>query len=908
MKYRIGIDLGTTNCAVAYAEIGDASGETRILSIPQLESNQSVGTYATLPSFLYLPPRSGREDSAEPDWVAGRLARARMAESPGRVVGSAKSWLPHHAADRRARFLPMGSSEVPVAKRLSPVQALARLLEALAAAWDAEHPEAPLREQELAITVPASFDPAAQQLTLEAAKRAGLPDGVLLLEEPQAAFYAWMEAEPEALDRRTEPGRRGHALVVDIGGGTTDLSLFALERREGSDRPHLERIAVSDHLLLGGDNLDLALAYALEGRLSPAEDLPATAFAQLVARAREIKEEALGTTDLPERRWPVAVALPGASLLAGTLSCEVDAEEVTELLMEGFFPSVEAVERPLETGSGLREMGLPYAKDPAVTRHIAAFLHGRPTIDYVLFNGGVAQAGAIRERIRENVGRWQSDRLPEVLENPAPDLAVARGAARFLHLRSAGDPSRIEAGASRSYYIGLEGGRGLCVLPRGAAVETPHTAEREGLRALVGRPVSFELYRHERRAEDAPGTVVDLGDSGFSKLPLVETLLTLPKGFPSPKEGSLRVAVRATLRATGLLRLELVGVGKEGQAYPPWPLEFVLRRGALAEGSESEGAARARGASKAEATLDGVLRQAASAMRNAFGGGKGKRRRLTANQVFSAAEKALGLPKAQWTGGMTRALFDAWMSVSEARTRSPEREEAWLHVAGYLLRPGCGAPGDDARVRALWEILAAAPNAAGHAGVKLQRWIAARRVASGLDARAAQAIWNAARKEWEEGRPPPAEVALLAGALESLPSETRSDLADRLVAALLQQPSQEACWKALGRLLTRVLFHAGAEQVLPPQKVEESWAALRGLELDPAIQREAGEAWLKAARMTGLRPLDVDSACRKQIDTKLRKWSFSDSRRLPLKEPIPFTQGAAAALLGESPPPGLRLD
>jgi len=911
VQYRIGIDLGTTNCAVAYTEIGAASGETTLLPIPQLEAESSVGTHATLPSFLYLPPRDARRGSPESDWEPGRLARARLAESPGRVIGSAKSWLPHHAADRRARFLPLGSGDVPEEKRLSPVEALARLLKALAEAWDAQRPGAPFREQELAITVPASFDPAAQQLALEAAMLAGLPEGVLLLEEPQAAFYAWMEAACGALDRLLEPGRRGHALVVDIGGGTTDLSLFALERSEGSERPHLERVAVSDHLLLGGDNLDLALAYAIEDRLSPDEELPATAFAQLTARAREIKEEALSSAGQSERRWPVAVALPGASLMKGTLSCEVGAAEIEELLMEGFFPSVEADERPLEAGSGLREMGLPYAKDPAVTRHIAAFLRGRPAIGFVLFNGGVAQAGAIRERIRENVGRWQSGRLPEVLENPAPELAVARGAARFLHLRAAGDASRIEAGSARSYYVGLEGGRGLCVLPRGAAVETPHTSERAGLRALVGRPVSFALYRHERRPEDTPGAVVDLDESGFSRLPPAETVLTLPQGSPLPKEGSLPVAVRATLRSTGLLRLELIGAGKEGQAYPPWPLEFALRGSALDEAPVLAGAPEGRAAPTGGASLDRALRQAAEAMRSAFAGGgggkKGRRRRLTANQVFAAAEKGLGLPRAKWTGGMARALFDAWTGASEARTKSPEREEVWLHVAGYLLRPGCGAPGDSARVRALGEILGAATKATGKAGVNLQRWIAARRVAAGLDAEAAQAIWTQAEREWEEGKPPPAEVALLAGALETLPPGTRSGLADRLVAALLERPGQVAYWKALGRLHSRVLFHAGAEQVLTPRKVEESWAALRGLELEPAVQREAGAAWLRAARLTDLRPIDVDSACRRQIDAKLRKWSFSEARRLPLKEPLPFGEADAVGLLGESPPPGLRL-
>ena len=256
-RYRIGIDLGTTNCALAFVPAESAEGLSTILPIPQAETDHSSSSHTTLPSFLYLPP-------SRAEWIAGRFARSRAAEVPGRVIHSAKSWLVHHAADRRAKFLPLGSVEIPPTEQLSPVEALSTLLQKLATAWNEVHPHAPLPDQDLAITVPASFDPAAQQLTLEAARDAGFPDSTILLEEPQAAFYAWLEqADLPATGAKT------HILVVDIGGGTTDLSLFSAEQKPDSPLPRLHRIAVSDHLLLGGDNLDLALAHFLEEKLAP---------------------------------------------------------------------------------------------------------------------------------------------------------------------------------------------------------------------------------------------------------------------------------------------------------------------------------------------------------------------------------------------------------------------------------------------------------------------------------------------------------------------------------------------------------------------------------------------------------------------------------------------------------------
>ena len=891
MRYRIGIDLGTTNCALASVLADEPEGRSSMLEIPQPETAHSTASHPTLPSFLYLPP-----GAASQGWLVGRWPRTRAAEVPGRVVSSAKSWMVHHAADRRANFLPLGTSDIPPADQLSPVHALATLLRSMGSAWDAAHPDAPLCSQDLAITVPASFDPLAQQLTLEAAREAGFPASTILIEEPQAAFYAWMENAPEEFARLGEARKTAHVLVVDIGGGTTDFSLFAIEPSPGQSAPHLNRIAVSNHLLLGGDNLDLALAHFLEGRLAPDAHLPTSTFAQLLARCREIKEEMLGESGVADQIWPVAVASPETSLLSGTLRCEISASEISRLVLEGFFPDVGARERPLLAVPGLREMGLPYAKDPAVTRHLADFLRERPAVDFLLFNGGLTKASSIRQRILDNLTRWQDGLAPRILENPEPDLAVARGAARYLYLRAKGDSSQIEAGAAHSYYISVGAGNILCVLPQGTPSESACLAGHPGLRARIGNPASFPLYSHARRQKDREGDIINLEGSGVSDLPSIETILSPPAGSRPPKNPNIRVKLRTTLRSTGLLRVELLCAEPSLKWEKSWPLEFSLRSNPCPSPSAP---------AKSTENADAVSRAAAE-MSEFLSGTRKWHEKLTANAVFSIAEKSLGLQKPAWTGAIVRQLFDSWMARAPQRLVSPEHEETWLQIAGYLLRPGCGMAGDAERVESLATILSSPPNSPG-GSVKIQRWIASRRIAAGLDAKQAAAIWEPAITEWREGSAPSAEIALLAGSLESLPIDIRSNLAARIAKAVASQPKNSALWKSLGRLLSRVLFHSGADQVLPPECVVAAWEDLGLLEIAESIQPEAAATWLRAARLTGLRPLDVPKPIRNQISSELKSWGITEVRRRILEEVVPIAPADQSGLLGESPPPGLSL-
>ena len=888
-QFRIGIDLGTTNCALASIPTNSSLGATTVLSLIQQETAHSTVTQPPLPSFRFIPPQA-----TAGSWIAGRHARQRASELPGRVIHSAKSWLVHHACDRRAKFLPQGSNDIPQPDQLSPIEAQARLLQTLAEAWNSTHPGARLGEQELAITVPASFDPVAQQLTLEAAALAGFPKSTILLEEPQAAFYAWMENDPEAFEKIASGGAKSHVLVVDIGGGTTDLSLFSIEPRPDSPAPRLQRIAVSDHLLLGGDNLDLALAHFLEEKLAPGSQLPPTTFAQLVALSRDIKEEALGHDHPDHKVWPVSVAKPGASLLAGTLRTEVTAADISRLLIDGFFPQVTAGERPPRASPGLREMGLPYAKDPAITRHLSDFLRDRPPVDFILFNGGLTKSSAIRRKIEENLTTWQPDRRPLTLANDDPDLAVARGASRFLHLRAAGDTSRIEAGSSHAYYIATGNQNALCLLPQDAPPETPFTATQPALRALVGKPASFELFRNPRRADDTPGILVSLESEGFSPLPHLETILAPPEGRSTPSNPNVRVQLRTTLRSTGLLRIDLLCAEPALRWEDPWPLEFSLR------GSQPATKGKA-------ADLSDAISQAGIQLASLLDPERKSKQKLTANTVFSAGEKLLGNQKSTWSGGIVRRLFDLWLDAAPHRQISADHEETWLHLAGWSLRPGCGMIGDPERVTALADILVLSPTFSS-GGVKIQRWICARRIAAGLDTPQAIALWEVASKEWKENSNPSAEIALLAGSLESLPADVRFWIARRLASCIAQKPANPAYWKALGRLLSRLLVHAGPDQVLTPDLVEELFDQLGEIDPGESIRPEAGAAWIRAARMTGLRSIDVPKDCRTRIDSLLGRWEITDVRRRVLHETIPLASADRTGLLGEAPPPGLTLE
>ena len=553
-RFVVGIDLGTTNSALAFADL--SAGSVEAFAIPQEVNPGEIRAEALLPSFLYLLPER----------LVGELARKRGVESAGRLVASAKSWLSHAGVDRTEAILPIAAPEG--VERISPVAASAEYLRHLRTAWDQAHPEAPLASQEVIVTVPASFDEVARQLTLRAAAEAGLGEPTLL-EEPQAAFYAWV-GRHEDWRERVAVGDR--ILVVDIGGGTTDFTMIAVTEQNGALQ--LERVAVGEHILLGGDNIDLALARTVAARLGR---VSAAQLQQLWANCRVAKEQLLDP-EFTGDEVPVTILGRGTGLVGGTLKAALTRADVSQV-MEGFFPLVESTDMPArQSRAAVQEIGLPYATDAAVTRHLAKFLsvNGLELPTHVLFNGGVLHAPAVRERILEALRHWGASARP--LEGEDLMQAVARGAA-YYGLARHGRGIRIRGGIPRSYYIGIQSSvpavPGFAPPVRAFAVAQFGMEEGSDIRIpgrefslVIGEPAEFQIFSSAVRKDDAPGTMIDDLTDELEELPSMEVHFPASSGTHE----RVRVSFETVVTETGLLQLWCVA--PDGRR---WKLEFNVR-------------------------------------------------------------------------------------------------------------------------------------------------------------------------------------------------------------------------------------------------------------------------------------------------------------------------------------------
>jgi hypothetical protein len=608
-RYAIGIDLGTTHSALSYVDLQASDGEQAVdavLPIPQLTAPGTIEALPLLPSFLYLPhpdelpageralPWSDTEETA----IAGEMARNRGATTPIRLVSSAKSWLCHPGVDRRAAILPTDAPEEVT--RVSPLDASTHYLRHLRQAWNAAHPEAPFDQQSVTVTIPASFDPGARELTLDAARLAGFTP--TLLEEPQAALYSWIQGSGGRWRKQVAPG--DIILVVDVGGGTSDFSLIAILERDGKLEPH--RVAVGDHILLGGDNMDLALAHFVARKLAAnGTQLDAWQMRALTYGCRSAKEALLA--DANATTHPIVVPSRGSKLIGGSIRTELTRDEVTAFITDGFFPRVEASARPtVRARAGLTQLGLPYAQDAAITRHLAAFLArqagataelegftGRVTADHtflhpsaVLFNGGVFKSGILAQRVMDTINDWlymEGAEPARMLEGADLDLAVARGAAYFSYARRGGGV-RIRGGTARSYYVGVESSmpaipgmepplEALCVAPfgmeEGSELELP--GQEFGL--VIGEPVTFRFFGSTTRRQDRIGDVLEFwGPDELHEMNEIQATL--------PADGRAAgdvVQVKLHALATDAGTLELLAVARDGQR---WKIEFDVRTAA----------------------------------------------------------------------------------------------------------------------------------------------------------------------------------------------------------------------------------------------------------------------------------------------------------------------------------------
>ncbi|WP_277185113.1 Hsp70 family protein [Caballeronia sp. BR00000012568055] len=612
-RYSIGVDLGTTHCALSYVDMSASDGEKTVqgvLPIAQLTAPGAAEERELLPSFLYLPHENELAPgdltlpwTAERTFIVGELARSRGAGTPIRLVSSAKSWLCHPGVDRRAAILPADAPEE--VQRVSPLETSVRYLTHMREAWNQAHPDAPFDQQDVTVTIPASFDPAARELTAEAAATAGYTR-MTLLEEPQAALYSWIQKSNGAWRKQVQVG--DVILVVDVGGGTTDLSLIAVVEREGNLELH--RVAVGEHILLGGDNMDLALAHIVARKLAASgTQADPWQLRALTYACRSAKETLL--SDPTVETVPLVVPSRGSKLIGGSIRTELTRAELTQILLDGFFPQVDQNARPVSRArAGLTQLGLPYAQDAAVTRHLAAFL-GRqvnalaeveglqrenpqgatllhPTA--VLFNGGVFKSTLLVERVMNTLNAWlgaENAPAARLIEGADLDLAVARGAAYYGYVRH-GKGVRIRGGTARAYYVAVESAMpavpgleppvsALCVAPFGMEEGTDAELPAQEFGLVVGEPVHFRFFGSSVRRQDTVGTMLDYWQPDeLQELEAIEA--SLPSEGRTPGE-VVPVKLHARVTEAGTLELEAIPRGTSER----WKVEFDVRGGVSAD-------------------------------------------------------------------------------------------------------------------------------------------------------------------------------------------------------------------------------------------------------------------------------------------------------------------------------------
>lgn len=922
----VGFDLGTTNCAVAFVEPALGAEAPMVdFPIPQLQRAGQVANGALLPSCLYvpgdheLPPGATRLPWGEsPNLIVGEFARWQGTRVPGRLVSSAKSWLCHAGVDRSAAILPWGAP-ADVAK-ISPVEASARLVAHVAAAWQSAHPEAPLAEQEVVITVPASFDEVARALTVTAARQAGL-EKFTLVEEPQAAFYDFTARHRRNLAGALEDVRL--VLVVDVGGGTTDFTLIATD--VSPEGPILRRIAVGDHLMLGGDNMDAALARRLEERmLSGGRKLSATQWSQLVQATRAAKETLLGPN--PPERHGIALASEGSRLLGATLSAELSRQEAEQLILDGFIPACGPGERPLRAARvALQELGLPYANDPALTRHLAAFLakhapggfaalgqapaaEGLPRLDAILLNGGVFNSAALASRLVEVVSAWWPDQPPiPLLAHDSLELAVARGAAYYGLVRR-GLGRRIGGGAAHAFYVGLEAGKesaaaqAVCLIPRGHEEAQPVDLRGLPFTLTLGRPVQFPLFSTTSDRVDRPGEVITLGEE-FQPLPPIHALLKGATG----QAGSVPVRLQATLTELGTLELWCVS----NSADERWRLEFELR---------GENPSAPTSAPVTE-SMPARFTEVRGLVERVFGPKAPPDGPKTARQLARSLERVLG-PREGWRLPLLRELWSTLFTAAKKRRRSPEHERAFYQLAGFSLRPGFGYPLDEWRAAQTFQLFAEGVTFHTETPVWSEYWIMWRRLAGGLTEAQHAELWAFLKPHLARRIPPePAkaapkpkglqpegfdEMVRTAASLEHLGAGEKTLLGTWCLERLRHPETADGPWAwVLGRLGARTPLYGSSHKTVDPAQAS-AWLTLL-LEIGLARVDGAAFAVAQLARLTGDRTRDLDSDLRARAVEALRTSQAPESWLRMITEVVTLEAADEARALGDTLPMGLQL-
>lgn len=903
MRYIIGIDLGTTNSCVGYIDTQDPKLQVKSLKIPQLAAPGTIEALPVLPSFCYLPASGEFSDtSLKLPWkhksslFVGSFAKKQGAKVPTRLVQSAKSWLCHSAANRRDKILPVEAADESL--RISPVDATAHYLSHLKAAWNETmakgDEEADFDAQEVILTVPASFDEVARNLTVEAAKKAGFLN-LSLLEEPQAAFYSWIAQHEHSWEKELKAGMQ--VLVCDVGGGTTDFSL--IEVVETDSKLSFRRMAVGDHLLLGGDNMDAALTHFFEGKLN----LSTTQRQQLFHEARSAKEKLLSGTESSHR---ILLYGEGASVVKGAASVEALADEVKNLLLNGFFSSHSWNEAlKLNKTAGFRSMGLPYENEPSIVKHLAHFLHqsgAQP--DFILFNGGAMTPQLFQDAITSNLRSWFPQKELKILPSYNLDLAVARGAAYFGKARR-GLGVKIGGGLARGYYLVLDakdqtGGiekKALTLMPRGS--EEGDVFEPDTTFMLTpNTPVSFQLAASHVRLHDHAGDLVPIESEELHFLPPIITALRYGK---EQKQEKIPVHLVIALSPIGTLDIGLKSLKTDHR----WSLEFQLRS---ASGQDNQISATSK--RSADETFDASFLQEAEKLISEVFTGQGP---VKLTQLSERLEALLGMPKREWPPSVMRGLADIFLKVGVSKN-SAEHAARWWNLTGFVLRPGFGYPLDDYRIKELWKLVLRDFKTAVPAELQMQMWICYRRIAGGLNKGQQMQLASDLLATLFSKRTGKIETTGKAeqyvysekiralAAMELLETSTKVKIGHALVQRIRSGNSASVDYWSLGRIGARHLLYGSIVNVVPKEICEEWIEQI----LDVPCKEEQWLVFLleQLARKTEHRELNVST---KLVDKILAKFDDQRLKDLLLNESR-LTEKERDDIFGEHIPAGLILE
>ncbi len=929
-RFLVGIDLGTTNTVVAYCEITDnlEQSEVSLFDIDQLIDLGEVVRKPLLPSFRYHPavgqispsdltlpwenePVSGDISNV----IVGEWARELGAKVEGRQVSSAKSWLSHQAVDRSSDILPWaGAQDVD---KVSPVIASASYLNHIRQAWNYRHPSNKLEDQDVVVTVPASFDETARKLTLEAAQLAGLKK-IVLLEEPQAVCYDWYARHQQtAADELKELPL---ILVCDVGGGTTDLSLIEASF-SSQDELALDRIGVGEHLMLGGDNLDLALAHLAESRFNQSKKLTAASLTKLIQQTRKAKENLLSASAPEEVK--ITMLGSGSKLLGGTKSIGLSKQEVHQIALDGFFPLSDFSEVPDKRRSAVVEFGLPYVADPAVSKHVAEFLTqhqqvSRAALDLeddkqnaipvgLLLNGGVFNSELVTERVTTLLSDWRGAPVT-VLDNPHPDWSVALGAVAFGKARR-GAQLKIGGGAARSYFLHLQEknkmGKALCLLAKGT--EEGHEIRLSGRRfsLTLSEPVRFNLLTstHDTLTNNTAiqnGVMVDVDPDLFAPLPpYITTLEGEGAELKANQKERVEVQLACQLTEVGTLKMECVSAEDDSKR---WELEFEVRN---KQTDDSE-----------QVKLHPKLNECKELIARLYSGNKKSAESKEIKTLAKDLEKKLG-KRDEWDFTTLRQLFDTFAQGRKRRRRSEQHEKNWLRLAGFALRPGFGDPTDSWRIEQVWGLYQQNIQFKNHQGCT-DWWVFWRRIAGGLSQEQQETILADIAKYLHPGamkNPQSAKAAQdmgyesmvrLSASLEHLEVEDKVLLATWFLSkAINHNQFEQAHWWAMGRLASRTPLYGSQHNVIPREQAEQWLPKL----LEQNWQKEPMIAFaaVMICRKTGDRLFDISDDYREQVLTKLKQSKVPESWVSLVEEVKELSESESKRIFGDALPSGLTL-